>query len=1329
MARIESRALAGYYPFPEHLLPALASLVSFGEERARWSPANVFEVADPCAGDGTAILGLLSAWRHWRNTATNEWTNRKASIAWRMPAFRLSAIELESRRFEALQTNVHTAQSNGVITTDSWPMVGDAGRWARQGTPRWCHLLYLNPPYDTHRIYKREEAAWLVEWLPRMIDGGLLIMVLPAVAVDACADLLAAHTRSCVFRKLPALDFETFRQLVVVAKISTAGVPQPDRAAKIRTLGEWPEDLLPDLEIEKTASVVVGRPVGTGMANSWIFRSVKPESVAPLLRPLERVRGVAVGVDEMVGQRVEVAMPPRAAHIVMALTAGSFDGQEIRSPRAGLPAVLVKANTRRQMVTTSSETRQNKDGEEEIVEKYTEVPELHLSILDLERFAFIEPRPGSLPTGAERLDQMTIADFVTAYGEPLAELMARLFDPLHEVRPAHLVALPPFKRQLFPAQHHAVSAALKLLTRSRAALEMAEIGTGKTTMSTQIAASLHPNRRHVVIAELERQGINSRGLPTVERAVVMCPPHLVATWRREILASVPDAAVVEVTSTHDFRAPADFYVISREKAKLGHGWRGVGEDLQMPLLPGPSTSGRLALSRSIPGRTECPKCAKIPAILGWKKRRPPTSEDFAEHRSRCHHDSMPDSALTRAVDALAVRIAKVWPTSAPGLWASQNHRGLATLLSLYTKRATVAANKSTRSKYGRDYDEDKDGPLNLAAIVPTVNGASTIWLGDTVPAVLGALGAALSTEHEVLSELDISEVSQVLRTLGGAATLSGISAARYATEIEVRVVARMSAKLTALKAKLAEVVDSRSENTTAGKAAKKLAEWIPKIRGYTQGTWAWHTDMTPSLAWLTAWSALIDAARKTSFAPKPCGEFLFCASPKPRRYSIAKWASRQLPDSWWRSTMLIIDEGHEMANGETAQSISAQRMAARAGSVLLLTGSLMSGYARSLFHVLRLANPAFRREWAYGDEGRFVAAYGFSRYKATFAAEKAPSKRGRQSDRRSSKDGNLQRVGDAPGVAPAAVLRHVLPAAAVVHQEDLELDIPPMFEHEVAVEIDPVGDAAMIEEWAAAEKALLEFMADNFALRRKLLWAVLKLPTYPDLGLEDVDRWVIQLKEDPDASPAIPKILVHEAGLMPATYLTPKERWLLDFAEKERALDRRSIAFVTHTGGGYPARLLRILRERDIKAAFLDVKRVPTATRDAWIEQHAQDVDVLICNPNAVRTGLNSLVVFNNCVWMEPDYDPRVYRQANGRIHRIGQREEANVYYLYIPHSSQAIAKELIAAKVGASLRVDGLEIEASLAMAGATDEERAAQAVYGDIGQAIYDRLTKKRV
>lgn len=180
-------------------------------------------------------------------------------------------------------------------------------------------------------------------------------------------------------------------------------------------------------------------------------------------------------------------------------------------------------------------------------------------------------------------------------------------------------------------------------------------------------------------------------------------------------------------------------------------------------------------------------------------------------------------------------------------------------------------------------------------------------------------------------------------------------------------------------------------------------------------------------------------------------------------------------------------------------------------------------------------------------------------------------------------------------------------------------------------------------------------------------------------------------------------------------------------------LDRgeKVLVFLRHTGTPeLPARLLRIIREMTPRTAWLDASKVPTAKREAWIDREVlgKDVQVLLVNPNAVRTGLNNLVSFSTGLWYELDLSTTTYRQANGRLHRIGQTRPVRIATPFYAGTAQAITFELIAKKTTASLQVDGLDLQAALEAAGASAEETAALGTALSLGQAVYRALVERR-
>ena len=162
--------------------------------------------------------------------------------------------------------------------------------------------------------------------------------------------------------------------------------------------------------------------------------------------------------------------------------------------------------------------------------------------------------------------EIALRDFLAEYGQSLKQKVIEAFKPLHNPlvkdqwdNEAEL-KLDQLKRKLFPAQTSAVLSLAKgfFTAQKRGLILVAEMGSGKSAMAIGVA-HLIPKRNY--------------------RVMVMCPPHLVRKWIREIEAVLPQCRVVNLNGKglKDLEAlryaekPTcpEFYVIGRERAK-GH---------------------------------------------------------------------------------------------------------------------------------------------------------------------------------------------------------------------------------------------------------------------------------------------------------------------------------------------------------------------------------------------------------------------------------------------------------------------------------------------------------------------------------------------------------------------------------------------------------------------------------------------------------------------------------------------------------------------------------------------------------------------------------------
>ena len=116
----------------------------------------------------------------------------------------------------------------------------------------------------------------------------------------------------------------------------------------------------------------------------------------------------------------------------------------------------------------------------------------------------------------------TLREYMDRYGPLVAERARQAFEPLHIPATDAVVRLD-LNRPMLPAQAHVVTAAVKTLQRQKAVFLCCECGTGKSQMG---ACTVHAH---------------AEGTPY--RAIVMCPPHLVETWRSELGRVFPDGSV------------------------------------------------------------------------------------------------------------------------------------------------------------------------------------------------------------------------------------------------------------------------------------------------------------------------------------------------------------------------------------------------------------------------------------------------------------------------------------------------------------------------------------------------------------------------------------------------------------------------------------------------------------------------------------------------------------------------------------------------------------------------------------------------------------------
>lgn len=702
-------ALGGYFPTPTDLLAPMAA-------RLRAPAPQTF--MDPCAGDGDAVARLavalaprLTPAQTTRRDAAQRGTLHNsnpdapqptpeeclaAARLWGIGDCAFACMELEAGRAARLKQRLADA---GAVFSNVIMQEGDAfavrfglSRFAhsdgagidtaaaRQGRAPCATVLYLNPPYDLDPVHGRLEQRFLRRFTGALVEGGVLLFVVPHHALAASADYIAREYDDVRCYRFPARHFRAFRQVVLYArKVPTRPAPDAAIAALVRAWadrGDAPaEDADGDDDAQGAGTMKAGdcRPTGGALlmpvlpgsegpedapdgaatpdgggdfaearaarydlpACAWelpyggglgkwklpapeLVRAAFDEAYAREAFDPWRARGTgardaftaAMGggapipgilpdrIADVVQRDFPVVMAPKPAHIAAGIAAGVFNGEAIApdaGPESG-PTLLVKGAFKREFVTVA--VKENKDGVK-TGEECIQQPSLVVTVCDVATGAYhtlvSEPTPalaaGAPITGAD-LGRMTVGDLLTRYGRGLlAALNARcpvLYDP--RVEGAEW-AMPPAKRPPFPAQAHAIRGmmrALRLtpqhltgrdapkLRRNRATVALlGEVGTGKSLCTLLLARAAG-----------------------ARKVLIVCPPHLLDGWREQVALTLHNADVRVLRTPADVDAWAAYDpaadiltdpaahradphrmsvgLLTRETAKLGHGYCGVG---------------------------------------------------------------------------------------------------------------------------------------------------------------------------------------------------------------------------------------------------------------------------------------------------------------------------------------------------------------------------------------------------------------------------------------------------------------------------------------------------------------------------------------------------------------------------------------------------------------------------------------------------------------------------------------------------------------------------------------------------------------------------------
>jgi len=401
---------------------------------------------------------------------------------------------------------------------------------------------------------------------------------------------------------------------------------------------------------------------------------------------------------------------------------------------------------------------------------------------------------------------------------------------------------------------------------------------------------------------------------------------------------------------------------------------------------------------------------------------------------------------------------------------------------------------------------------------------------------------------------------------------------------------------------------------------------------------------------------------KCAGCSEPLYQFTPITAKGTKRWPLAAY----LHHRYARRYVLVVDEAHQHAKGETDQARAVHQLMTGARKILVMTGTLYGGRASSIFHLLYRLDPAFRAAYKATDCATFVQHHGL--FETIHKEDERTSTFGY---RKGNTGGRIREI---PGMSPA-MIPLLLPYTVFVKLRDLRLELPEYTEEVLLVEPD-AGVLAAVSRFQGELRALIR---EHPRALGAYLQACLGWPDRPDQR-EDI----YDIDEDGERTEVLASVDAIEGDLW------PKDEALIDLVHKEHAKERKVLVFFTqtHRRDARP-RVRAALEAAGLRVVILD-SNVEPEKREEWMRAQVRaGFDVMFTNGRLVETGLD-LMFANTIVQYGIEYSINTLRQSIRRSWRLGQDKPVRVVFMGYRGTMQATAIDLIARKMRAAELVDG---------------------------------------
>jgi hypothetical protein len=418
-----------------------------------------------------------------------------------------------------------------------------------------------------------------------------------------------------------------------------------------------------------------------------------------------------------------------------------------------------------------------------------------------------------------------------------------------------------------------------------------------------------------------------------------------------------------------------------------------------------------------------------------------------------------------------------------------------------------------------------------------------------------------------------------------------------------------------------------------------------------------------------------DEQGNTIWGTRPCNTPLFRFSGA-RRWPLAEYIVKHAKGAF---KLLCADESHEYKGKSSDRGIAFHQLITACQSTLTLTGTFFGGRSTSIFWLLHRLNAGVRRDFAFHDEKRWARLYGV-------LETQRRRRRNDEEDEDGVFTGNRRyrnQAKEQPGVSPAIVNR-LLDTTVFLSLKDLGLALPE-YKEEVST-LTMLDDQS--QQYHQMDSSLRSMaLQSNRYLSTWLQWSLAR----PNSAFRDETIIVDELNKKGELIRHVP--LMELPAINPNGHKwLPKEGWLANFCRAEKLQGRKVLVYVRQTGKrDIQDHLVLPLEENGLRVTVLG-GNVDPRKREEWITRRADRLDVLICNAELVKTGLD-LIQFSSVVFYEITYSLYTLWQAVRRVWRLGQVRPVRAVFSVYNGTMEARALSLMGAKMKAAQLLYGDEV------------------------------------